>query len=561
MTTLLDAVRVRRVRTLWPLLGILCLAMVLAQPGLLHAHEGHDHAETKAPAASATGSPRVVATSEAYQLVGIVEGEVLVIYLDRADSNEPVTSATLDVSLDGNSYKAEALKNGTYEVTAALLRTPGTIGVVITVTDGAESDLLAGDIVIPAQESSARAGDVLGSFGPWTIGAAAALGLGATLLVAAGLRRRSRVAVAMVASATILLLAPAPADAHEGHDHGPDLSAAGGNTPTRRPDGTIYLPKPSQRLLEVRTQVLQAGKARRMVRLAGRVVANPNFSGVVQSTIQGRYQAPTGGVPAIGTRVKAGDVLGAVSPSFTSVDSSDMAQTLGDLDQKISIARTKLARQEQLLKSNVVAPAIVDEARLELDGLQKRRGELLAARVRPEELRAPVDGVVAVTRVVSGQVVTQADRVFEIVDPARLLLEALAFDEVALEAAQPAVGVGRNGGNVQLRFLGRSRALQQQYSLLQFEVVETAATLDVGAPMTVSVEVGAAIDGLFVPKAALAQAPNGQPVVFEHKDPEVFVPRAVRVEPFDNDTVRIVGGLDAGAKIVVRNATLVAQVR
>ena len=53
------------------------------------AHEGHDHGDKPAAGAGALASPRVVAVSESYQFVGIVEGEVLVIYLDRADDNAP----------------------------------------------------------------------------------------------------------------------------------------------------------------------------------------------------------------------------------------------------------------------------------------------------------------------------------------------------------------------------------------------------------------------------------------------------------------------------------------
>ena len=40
---------------------------------------------------------------------------------------------------------------------------------------------------------------------------------------------------------------------------------------------------------------------------------------------------------------------------------------------------------------------------------------------------------------------------------------------------------------------------------------------------------GAPVTGILLPRAALAQAPNGQTVVFSHKEPEVFVPRPVRV--------------------------------
>src|SRR5262249_8924719 len=215
-----------------------------------------------------------------------------------------------------------------------------------------------------------------------------------------------------------LILASAFVWAHEGHDHGPDLSASSGNSPWRRPDGSIFVPKPTQRLLEIRTRTAVVETKTRTVRFNGRIVANPNKSGVVQSTIQGRYEAPEGGVPPLGTRVKAGDLLGRVAPSFASIDSSDMAQTLGSLDQEIALNRRKLARQEQLLASNVVAKATVEDIRIQLEGLEKRRSELLAARARPEDLRAPVDGVIAATRVVAGQVVAQSDQLFQIVDPA-----------------------------------------------------------------------------------------------------------------------------------------------
>jgi cobalt-zinc-cadmium efflux system membrane fusion protein len=96
---------------------------------------------------------------------------------------------------------------------------------------------------------------------------------------------------------------------------------------------------------------------------------------------------------------------------------------------------------------------------------------------------------------------------------------------------------------------------------MQFEVVGAAGPLSIGLPVTVIARAGVPVSGIFVPRAALAQAPNGQTVVFEHKEPEVFVPRAVRTEPFDNETVLVTGGLEAGTKIVVRNAPLVNQVR
>src|SRR3990172_9381719 len=116
-------------------IAIVCAALaalLAAGADAARAHEGHDHGP-ETPAAGAPASPRVVATSERYQLVGIAEGEVLVIYLDRAEDNSPVTSATLEVSLAGQPYKVELQeKAATYEVTAPLLRKPGSYEVLVT---------------------------------------------------------------------------------------------------------------------------------------------------------------------------------------------------------------------------------------------------------------------------------------------------------------------------------------------------------------------------------------------------------------------------------------------
>jgi membrane fusion protein, heavy metal efflux system len=546
-------------------------ALLLACVVPAAAHDGHDHGEAPHAAAPVPGSPRVVATSERYQLVGIVEGEVLVIYLDRAYDNAPVTRATMEVSLDGEPFKAELLeKSATYEVTAPLLRKPGSYEVLVTLNEGGTQDLLVGTLTIPA--TTGQTGTSSRSLASVAAEAMESLGAGRKSIAFAGIvllaaaaggallsgRRKLLIVPAAIVG---LILASAVAWSHEGHDHGPDLSVSTGNSPHRRPDGTLFVPKPTQRLLEIRTRVAAMESRPRTVRFHGRIVPNPNRSGVVQSTLQGRYEAPEGGVPPLGAKVKAGDPLGRVAASFASIDSSDMMQTLGALDQEIALNRRKLARQEQLLASNAVAKAAVEDTRIQIDGLEKRRQELLAARVRPEDLRAPVTGVIAATRVVAGQVVGPSDQLFQIIDPASLMVEALVFDQINPDAVHEATASVGNDAAIMLKFVGRSRALQQQYSLLQFEILKTQVPLNAGAPVTVIATTGESATGIVLPRAALAQAPSGQTVAFSHKEPEVFVPRPVRVEPFDSDNVLVTAGIAAGERIVVRNAPLLNQVR
>jgi hypothetical protein len=79
--------------------------------------------------------------------------------------------------------------------------------------------------------------------------------------------------------------------------------------------------------------------------------------------------------------------------------------------------------------------------------------------------------------------------------------------------------------------------------------------------VTVIASSGTPVTGIVLPRSALAQAPNGQTVVFAQKEPEIFTPRAVRTEAFDIQSVLVTGGLQPGEKVVVENAPLVNQVR
>ena len=568
MMTLARAMRSRTPARLHLAL-VACLALLtpLAAPPS-RAHEGHDHGAAAKPAAT-RASPRVTAQSQDYQLVGIVEGEVLVIYLDRFADNAPVTTAVLEVTIGDASARAEPQSNGTYEVTSARLKSPGSHEVLVSITDGAGSDLLAAALEIPEPDARPLGFDHTmwshlqahlpqsSRIAGWAAGGSLGL-LGLGMLLRG--RRRGLATAALVAGG--LLIGSTVAFAHSGHDHG---SAADdlpmGDAPQRRPDGTIFLSKPSQRLLDIRTRVLTPETTTRAVRFAGRIVANPNRSGVVQSTIQGRFIPPSDGVLLIGASVKAGDVLGSVAPSFIAKDASDMTQTLGELDQQIALARTKLARQQSLLRSNVVAPAVVDEIRIQLEGYITRRKELLAARIQPEELRAPVDGVITAVRVVAGQVVSQSDSLFTIVDPKSLMVEALAFDQTGAAEISGAISVTGDNVKSRLRFIGRSRSLQQQYAVLSFEVLDPDPALNVGTPVTVTGRSGEPVTGIILPRTAIAQAPNGQMVVFSHKEPEVFEPKAIRFEPFDAGTVLVLAGVERGDKVVVQGAQLVNQVR
>ena len=85
------------------------LAAVLAgvTPQAL-AGEGHDHGDAPAPAAG-PALPRFTAVSELFELVGVVDGKHITLYLDRFADNSPVKDATLELQLDGKAIPSKPM--------------------------------------------------------------------------------------------------------------------------------------------------------------------------------------------------------------------------------------------------------------------------------------------------------------------------------------------------------------------------------------------------------------------------------------------------------------------
>jgi hypothetical protein len=167
---------------------LLLLAALLAASALpARAGEGHSH---DAPAtAAAPALPRFAAASELFELVGVLDGRQLTLYLDHAASNAPVSGATLELELGGSKLKAVPKAEGEFAVQLDSAPQPGLIPVTATVVAGSETDLLAGELDLHGDEHAEAAASG-GSRWKLIGGAALALvGLGAALRF--GMNRRT----------------------------------------------------------------------------------------------------------------------------------------------------------------------------------------------------------------------------------------------------------------------------------------------------------------------------------------------------------------------------------
>lgn len=366
----------------------------------------------------------------------------------------------------------------------------------------------------------------------------------------------------LIATSLALLFAIAtlaPAHAGEGHDHGDAPAAPSANGPQRQPDGSVFLPKPAQRQLGVRTVVTGAAELPRTVELGAKVLMDPNAGGKVQPLNAGRIEPGPRGLPNPGQAVRKGEVLAYVVPSAAPIERSNQAAQLAELRAAKALADKRITRLQEL--ADTVPRKEIEAAESEAASLAARIAAVGGGLSTREALLAPVSGVIASANVVTGQVVDARELIFEIVDPSRLRIEALAFDAAIasnIGAATMAVGNKR----VPLTFIGASRNLREQALPLAFRAQgEALNLLAVGQPVRVFVQTKDKVKGIAVPVASLMKNPANQTVVWVKTAPERFEPRTVTTEPLDGVNAAITSGLQPGDRVATQGATLINQVR
>jgi membrane fusion protein, heavy metal efflux system len=169
--------------------------------------------------------------------------------------------------------------------------------------------------------------------------------------------------------------------------------------------------------------------------------------------------------------------------------------------------------------------------------------------------------VISVANVVAGQLIDGGEVLFEIVDPAKLWVEAIAYDPATVIDIRGAVATTAAGETLPLDLVGRSLTLRQQAVPVLFRITRQSATLKVRTPVAVILQGAATETGIVLPTASVVGTANGEQVVFEHLSAERFLVRPVRFRPLDGERLLVVAGIDEGARIVTEGAELLSQIR
>ena len=352
--------------------------------------------------------------------------------------------------------------------------------------------------------------------------------------------------------------------AHGDDDHSQEAKTTAAtivttDAPQRLADGSLLVPKAVQRRLGLRTIQVRSSTLSASVELNGTVLADPATGGIIQAPFMGAVQPGPKGMPIAGRKVIKGDILVYLRPVSSAIDRGNQQAQRAELDALITIAQQKLTRYEQI--ANTIPRQDIDTVRIEYAALQKRRNAVAASIDEVLPLRAPASGVLSSTKsILAGQIVDARETLFEVIDPKRLVVEALAYDPAISSILQSASALAGES-TVPLQFTGSGYQLREQALPLLFRVLPSATSLAVGQRLNVIVRTSNGIRGIALPRQALVKGNAGELTVWVHTDAERFVVRRIRIQPLDAQSVAVVDGLHESDRVVTEGASLLSQVR
>ena len=294
---------------------------------------------------------------------------------------------------------------------------------------------------------------------------------------------------------------------------------------------------------------------------------------LVSAPAAGRFVSQS--LVAIGTPVRAGQVLGRLEPRMSGDDHATLASDVAQAQVAVDSARAELTRAERLLADRAVPARRVEDARrmvataeARLQAAQARlaqRDETLgsgggAASGNAFTIRAPIAGRIADVLATLGASYDEGAPLFKIIRTDRVELRAQVpptdvpaartLHDVAFE-----VPGQRDPIPLRTEHMHDAGVVDPRTGALpiQFEVENPGGQLLVGQTGTAILFQRDRVRMPAVPRAAvLFEA--GRPYVFVQLGGERFARRYVEVAVTDGDQVGIKSGIAVGDRVVIRGA-------
>jgi hypothetical protein len=137
---------------------LLATCFSLLATSLAIAGDGHDHGDAK-PVSGAPALPRFTAQSDLFDAVGILTGGELIVFIDRASTNEPVLNATVELESTGVKLVGKfEEKLGEYHFDGKAFEKSGEYPITLTIKAGKDTDLMTGGLDVHDAATAQAAG-------------------------------------------------------------------------------------------------------------------------------------------------------------------------------------------------------------------------------------------------------------------------------------------------------------------------------------------------------------------------------------------------------------------
>lgn len=377
-------------------------------------------------------------------------------------------------------------------------------------------------------------------------------------------------------------------DEHHEHDQ-PDHDHSHPGEQAQEGD-SVQLTKEQQWLSDFATAVVERRVLRGSVPATGLLRASADGDAHVAAPIDAHLRAAEDGFPYTGRRVEPGQILAYLVPRLGGeADLVGLELAVARAVTALDLAQQERERLDALWKDRSIpfrevlqARGAEDVAAAELTAARRR----LAQVQRTEEgeaagvpVRAPIGGVVARVDVAPGAFVEEGARLFHLVSPERLWLDARIAEADLGRIQAPAgawfrvrgLGDGeRDGGGQVFVLTPETGARLVAYGamvdpesrtvpvIFEFEpaAYPNGERLRVGQSVSARVYTGEQSDTLVVPAGALVND-AGADVVYVQVAGDRFERRLVQTALRDGDLVGLRDGVREGERIVSRGAYLV----
>ncbi|MCG7915708.1 MAG: efflux RND transporter periplasmic adaptor subunit [Candidatus Thiodiazotropha weberae] len=302
-----------------------------------------------------------------------------------------------------------------------------------------------------------------------------------------------------------------------------------------------------------------------------KLVAPSDRFAILLAPSEGVVSAPGNGMPSIGDKVKRGQLLATLRARLGSgTDTATLRLAVERAVAEKRLAKQNLDRLQELLKAGAIAAHRVDEAK---SALRVASAEHNTAQARLQQLNrggddsgvpllAPIDGSIVDLRLIPGTFINADEILVQIagVGPLWLRAEVAEVDTPRIEKPTGAwFDLGHHREVLtenNSRLIGVGGLIDPVTRTLPviFEFTpEIHHPIRINQSVQAEVFTGEEVQGLAVPRGALIDD-GGQPVVYVQTGGESFTRRPVRIGLRDQNWIQILGGLQAGERVVSEGA-------